>query len=100
MEPRETHRCSAITAPAWRTVAGQDRGATRRYQAHPGADKVLLPGTKCRLYYRLVSRSGCNALSQEAWRLLARCKSSVLSISKYKAGSIVMGSSEFWVSTA
>src|SRR5580698_8152638 len=63
MEPRETHRCSAITAPAWRTVAGQDRGATRRYQAHPGADKVLLPGTKCRLYYRLVSKCGpgiCN----------------------------------------
>ena len=36
-------------------LRGKDRSSTRRYQAHATVDTVILQGTKCLLYYRLVS---------------------------------------------
>ena len=49
-------RGSKSTAAARRKAAGEDRGATQRHQAHASVDTVILQGTKCRLYYRLVSK--------------------------------------------
>src|SRR6202042_1896658 len=57
LEPHETHRGSKSTAAARRKAAGEDRGATQRHQAHASVDTVILQGTKCLLYYRLVSKT-------------------------------------------
>ena len=51
----KTHRSGESTAAARRQTAGEDRSATRCHQAYASVDTVILQGTKCRLYYRLVS---------------------------------------------
>src|ERR1700722_16005121 len=57
MEPHQArHRSQSAAAPR-RKAAAKDRSTTRRYQAHATVDTVILQGTKCLLYYRLVSKA-------------------------------------------
>jgi hypothetical protein len=50
-----------------------DRGAARGHQAHATVGPVILPSTKCRLYYRLLGKFCCQQdegrkLPSTAWQ--------------------------------
>src|SRR4029077_8240678 len=56
MEPRQTHRGRQNTAAQGRASARQDRGTAGQDKGPTAAGSVVLPGTECRLYYRLLSK--------------------------------------------
>src|SRR5712692_8825447 len=55
MEPHEAHRGSQNAAAPGREIAGKDRCAVGCHQEAAAAGEVILHGTECSLYYRLVS---------------------------------------------
>src|SRR6266849_398861 len=56
MEPHEAHRGSQNAAAPGREIAGKDRCAVGCHQEAAAAGQVILHGTECSLYYRLVSK--------------------------------------------
>src|SRR6476646_2431026 len=56
LEPHETNRGGQNAAAPRREAQGQNRSPARKNQAHAPADPVVLPGARCRLCYRLVSK--------------------------------------------
>src|SRR3954454_6730113 len=57
LEPYEANRGDQNAAAPWRDAQGQNRSAARTDQARGPADPVVLPGARCRLYYRLLSKA-------------------------------------------
>src|SRR6266849_6055299 len=56
MEPHEAHRGSQNAAAPGREIAGKNRCAVGGHQEAAAAGQVILHGTECSLYYRLVSK--------------------------------------------
>src|SRR5215213_8843788 len=55
LEPCEAHWGGQNTTAPRREAQGQDRSAAREDQACAPDYPVILPGPRCRLYYRLLS---------------------------------------------
>src|SRR5215217_1911908 len=55
LEPCEAHWGGQNTTAPRREAQGQDRSAAREDQACAADYPVILPGPRCRLYYRLLS---------------------------------------------
>src|SRR5215212_794890 len=58
LEPCEAHWGGQNTTAPRREAQGQDRSAAREDQACAPDYPVILPGPRCRLYYRLLSKGG------------------------------------------
>src|SRR5215211_3123244 len=56
LEPCEAHWGGQNTTAPRREAQGQDRSAAREDQACAPDYPVILPGPRCRLYYRLLSK--------------------------------------------
>src|SRR6516165_7529605 len=71
MEPCEAYRGGASAVAAGREIKRQDRSTTLCHQTYAPAGTVILQSPDCRLYYRLVSKSGENAtqytLGTDSW---------------------------------
>src|SRR5215211_1979319 len=64
LEPCEAHWGGQNTTAPRREAQGQDRSAAREDQACAPDYPVILPGPRCRLYYRLLSKPDERACSQ------------------------------------
>src|SRR6266852_5961904 len=71
MEPHEAHRGSQNAAAPGREIAGKDRCAVGCHQDAAAAGQVILHGTECSLYYRLVSNEGLDRAAAKMEVLLS-----------------------------